>query len=217
MSQEWSLHKSIWLNSSQLCSRKNFVFLFRMLINLTIRVDAYFHLIRMTYPIQPGPFSRQHQIGESLPNSFSSSEAFELDRSLTVHSPFFSSSITTPWGKPSNLWTSWVYSFKPRVPSWIWIRWIQSATHRNNSKSLSTLAMSTAMQNSAQTPCHFIPGQHFLETFTLLSPNDQDHTFMDDSVPVLNQQTWLLLHLWQPYLTHTFNNALTVTLQLNNT
>ena len=30
------------------CSRKNFVFLFGALINLTVRVDAYFHLIRMT-------------------------------------------------------------------------------------------------------------------------------------------------------------------------
>ena len=47
----------------------------------------------------------------------------------------------------------------------------------------------------------------------LLSPNDQDHTFMDDdNIPLLNQQTRLLLHLWQPYLPHTFNNALTVTL-----
>ena len=71
--------------------------------------------------------------------------------------------------------------------------------------------MSTAMQNSAQTSSDFIPGQHFLETFTLLSPNNQDHIFMDDdNVPVLNQQTRLLLHLWRPYLTHTFNNALTV-------
>ncbi len=40
------------------CSRKNLVFLFGALINLTVRVDAYFHPIRMTYPIQPGPFFR---------------------------------------------------------------------------------------------------------------------------------------------------------------
>ena len=122
----------------------------------------------------------------------------------------------TPWGKPYNLWTSWVYSLRPRVPSWLWIRWIQSASHRNNLKSPSTLAMSTAMQNFAQTSSYFIPGQHFLETFTFLSPNDQDHTFMDDdNVPVLNQQTRLLIHLWRPYLTHTFNNALTVTLHIS--
>ena len=45
------------INRSE-CSRKNFVFLFGALINLTVRVDAYFHPIRMTYPIQPGPFFR---------------------------------------------------------------------------------------------------------------------------------------------------------------
>ena len=50
-----------------------------------------------------------------------------------------------------------------------------------------TLAMSTAMQNSAQASSYFIPGQHFLETFTLLSPNNQDHTSMVDYIiPVLN-------------------------------
>ena len=118
----------------------------------------------------------------------------------------------TPWGKPSNLWISWVYSFRPRVPSWLWIRWIQSASHRKNSKSPSTLAMSTAMQNSDQTFSYFIPGQHFLGTFTLLSPNDQDHTF---NVHILNQQTRLLQHLRWPYLAHTFNNPLTVTLHIS--
>ena len=46
-------------------SRKNFVFLFDALINLTVRVDAYFHPIRMAYPIQPGPSFRAAQIGES--------------------------------------------------------------------------------------------------------------------------------------------------------
>ena len=59
----------LFLNS---CSRKNFVFLFDALINLTVRVDAYFHRIRMTYPILSDHFSGQHQIGESLPNTFSS-------------------------------------------------------------------------------------------------------------------------------------------------
>ena len=64
--------------------------------------------------------------------------------------------------------------------------------------------------NSAQTSSYFIPGQHFLETFILLS-NNQDHTFMGDYIiPVLNQQTRPLLHLWRLYVTHTFNNTLTV-------
>ena len=74
--------------------------------------------------------------------TISSSEPFEPD-SCSLHG----SSITTLWGKPSNLWTSWVYSLRPRVPSWIWIRCIQSATHRNIFISSLTLAMSTATRN----------------------------------------------------------------------
>ena len=160
-------------------------------------------------------FSGQHQIGESPPNTLFL-RSFRKGQTYLLSALFISSRITTQWGKQSNLWTSWVYSHRPRVPSWIWIRWIQYATHRNNFKSPSTLAMSTVTQNCAQISSHFIPGQHFLGTFTLLSPNDLDHIFMDDdNVPVLNQQTRLLLHLWRPYLTHTFNNALTVTLHIS--
>ena len=127
---------------------------------------------------------------------------------LTVRSRH-SSNITTPWGKPSNLGTFWVYSLRPRVPSWIWFRCILSATHRNTFISPPTFAMSTVTHNSAQTSSYFIPGQHFLVTFMLLSYNKQDHTFLGDYViPVLNQQTRPLQHLWRPYLTQTFNNAL---------
>ena len=162
---------------------------------MTVRVNIYFPPIRMTYPIQPKPFFR------AAPNILSSSELFKIDRRLTVLSSIAAAS--PPWRKPSN-------SVWPRVPSWIGIRWIQYATHRNNFKLPPVLAMSTARQNTAPTSSQFIPGQHFLETFTLLSPNNQDYTFMDDYIiPVLNQQTWPLLHLWRPYVTHTFNNALT--------
>ena len=47
-----------WHDDDDICSRKNFIFLFGALINLTVRVDTYFHQIRVTYPIQPGPFFR---------------------------------------------------------------------------------------------------------------------------------------------------------------
>ena len=90
-------------------------------------------------------------------------------------------------------------------------RCIQSDTHRNTFILPLTLAMSTATCNSAQTSSYFILGQHFLETFMLLSDNNQDHTFMSNYIiPVLNQQTWPLLHLWWPYLPQTFNNALLI-------
>ena len=138
---------------------------------------------------------------------------FKKDRRLTVCSSIAAAS--TQWGKPSNLWTPCVYSHWPRVLSWIRIRWIQYALHRNNSKSPSTLAMPTATQNIAPTSSHFIPGQHFLETFTLLSPNDQGHAFMGDYIiPVLNQQTLPLLHLWQPYATH-IQQYLNLTIQIS--
>ena len=58
-----------------------------------------------------------------------------------------------------------------------------------------TLAMSTATRNYVQTSSYLIPEQHFLETFMPLSYNNQDHTFMGDYIiPVLNQQTRLLLY-----------------------
>ena len=133
-------------------------------------VDAYFHPIRMTYPIHPGPFfwaapNWGKAAKHSLPQKLSNWTDVLLSVLLLLAAP-----SRHPWGKPSNLWTSWVYSLRPKVPSWIWIRWIQYATHRNNFKSPSTLAMSTTTQNSAQTTSHFFLGQHFLETFTLLSP-----------------------------------------------
>ena len=158
----------------------------------------------------PDHFPGHHENSENLPNTLFLSNWTDL---LTVRS-LHSSSVTTPWGKPSNLWTSWVCSLRPRVPSWIWIRCIQSATHRNTFMSPLTLAMSTMTCNSAQTSSYLIPVQHYLETFMPLSNNNQDHTFMGEYIlPVLNQETRLLLHLWRPYLTQTFNNALTVTMQ----
>ena len=82
---------------------------------------------------------------------------------------------------------------------------------RRNTISPLTLAMSTTQHNSAQTCSYFIPERYFLETLMLLSYNNQDHTFMGDYIiPVLNQQTRPLQHIWRPYLTQTFNNALTV-------
>ena len=169
----------------------------------------------MTYPIHPGPFFRAApNWGKPAKHSLFLRTFSKRTDVLTVRS-LFSISIMAPWGKPFNLWTSWVDSFWPRVPSWLWIRWIQSASHRNNFTSPPILAMSTATQNFAQTSSYFIPGQHFLET--CFSPhNNQDHSFIGDyNVPVLNQQTRLLLHLRRPYQqTHTFNNALNLTMHL---
>ena len=131
--------------------------------------------------IQPGPFF-QAAPNWGKPAKLSLPQSFRTGQTYLLFALFISNRITTPWGKPSDLWTSWVYSHRPRVPSWIWIRWIQSATHRNHFKSPPTLAMSTVTRNSAQTSSYFIPGQHFLVTFTLLSPNNLDHTSMGDDI-----------------------------------
>ena len=110
----------------------------------TANQDDLFYLARTFFPSSCWTLSLPHNLSNWTDVT-------------TVCSPF-SSSITTPWGNPFNLWISWIYSLRLRVPSWIWIRSIQSTSHRNNFTSPPKLAMSTAMQNFAQTSSYFIPG-----------------------------------------------------------
>ena len=69
------------------CSRKNFVFLFGTWINLTVRVVAYFHQMRMTYPIIPDYFSGQHQNGES-PTNYLFLRIFWTGQTYLLSTPF---------------------------------------------------------------------------------------------------------------------------------
>ena len=74
-----------------------------------------------------------------------------------------------------------------------------------------TFAMSTVTRNFTQTSSFLISGQHYLETFMPLSNSNQDHTFMGDYIiPVLKQQTRLLLRLQRRIFTRTFSISLTV-------
>ena len=57
----------------------------------------------------PDYFPGRHHIGESPPNTLFFRTFSNRTDVYTVRS-LHSSSITTPWGNPSNLWTSWVYS-----------------------------------------------------------------------------------------------------------
>ena len=113
-----------------ICSRKNFVFLLGALI-WPLGSTHIFTQSGWLILFIPDYLSGQHQIGESrqtlsLPQNF-----FVQDRRNDC--PLSSiAAAPPPWGKPSNLWTPCVYSLGPRVPSWIWIRRIQYATHRNN-------------------------------------------------------------------------------------
>ena len=95
---------------------------------------------------------------------------------------------------------SLVIFLRPRIPSWIWIRYIQYATHKNNFTSPTKLAMLIVMSNSAPAPSdYFTFGQHFLETFTLLHEKPEPQTNGDFNVYFLKQQTWLLLHIVQQH------------------
>ena len=89
----------------------------------------------------PELFPGQQKLGK-LPNTPSLAE--QRRPVQTSHWSFFnSSSSMDTWGNLSNLWISCVYiSLRPRNPSWIWIRYIQYATHRNNLMSPPKLYMS---------------------------------------------------------------------------
>ena len=100
-------------------------------------------------------------------------------------------------------------SLRPRVPCWIWIRWIQYATHRNKFTSPPKLAMSTVIQNSALTPSYFLTGQHFLETFTLLLETTRTTNSRWLQRFSLQTANTTFTTLWRTYLPHTSNNALT--------
>ena len=198
-----------------MCSRKNFVFLFGALINLTVRVDVYFHPIRMTYPIQPDHFSWQHQIGEKPPNTLPRT-FFEQDRrnycplsSLAAASRHHEESHLI-YGPLESILIDQGFPFDYELDEF-------NPPHTGTTLSrlqfwLCRLRRKIPLRHPAPSSLGNIFWRHSLVS---LSPNHQDHTFMDDdNVPALNQQTRLLLHLWRPYLTHTFNNALTVTLHV---
>ena len=97
----------------------------------------------MTYPIPPRPSFR------SAPNWGKPAKHFLFLKTLQKGQTSSIAAASPQWGKPSNLWTPCVYSLRPWVPSWICIRWIQYASHRNNFKLPPALAISTATQNTA--------------------------------------------------------------------
>ena len=102
---------------------------------------------------------------------------------------------------------SLVIFLRPRIPSWIWIWYIQYATHRNNFTSPPKLAMSTAMQNLVPTSSYFTFGQNFLGTRTLLS--EINRATKSRRLQRLFPQTanTTLAKLWRKYLPHTSNNT----------
>ena len=163
----------------------------------------------MTYPIHPGLSFRVAQTGEICQTLPFSQNNFVQYRRLTVCSSIAAAASHLYEGSSLIYGSLWYISLRPRVPSWIWIRWIQYITHRNNFTSPPILAMSTAIQNSAPTPNYFFTGQHFLETFTLLP--ETTRTTNSRWLQRFSHQTanTTFATLWRTYLPRTSNNALT--------
>ena len=86
-------------------------------------------------------------------------------------------------------------SLRPRNPSWIWIRWIQYATHRNNFMSPPKLAMSMRCLIPLPAPSsHFISGQHKWRHARLFLNHQTHETHGDSKVYFLQRQTRLSLN-----------------------
>ena len=146
--------------------------------------------MRMTYPIHPGPFFRTapnwgRPAKHSLPQTF-----FEQDR--RIYCPLSSLAAASRHLDEIHLIYGPLDSilFDQGFP----VEYELEEFNPPHTTSPPSLVMSTATQNFAQTSSYFIPRQHFLETFTVLSPKNQDRTSMGDYIiPVLNQRTRPLL------------------------
>ena len=162
----------------------------------------------MTYPIQPDYLSGQHKLGESAKH-FLFAGFFVHYRRLTVCSSIAAAASHHHEGSYLIYGLLASISLRPRVPNWIWIRWIQYAAHRNNFTSPPKLAMSTAMQYSAPTLSYFFTGQHFLGTFMLLPEitRTTHSRWLQRFSPQTANTTFATL--WRTYLPRTSNNALT--------
>ena len=121
----------------------------------------------------------QHKNCESQSNSlFLRIPRTDVLSILCLHS----NRMSTPWGKPSSLWT-----FRPKVPSWIWIRCIYYATYRNTFMLHLTFAMSSATRNFAQTFGYFIPPNSVGDHHSSLSHCYRTTLMADCIIPVLIQ------------------------------
>ena len=143
----------------------------------------------------PDHLSGQHKLGK-LANTFFSQNSFVQYRCLTVCSSIAAAAAASHHHEGSSL----IYgplasiSLRPRVPSWIWIRWIQYATHRNNFTSsqnwLCWLRCKMPLRHLATSSLGNIFWRH--SRFSLKQPEPQTHS--DFNVSLLKQQTRLLLH-----------------------
>ena len=148
----------------------------------------------MTYPIQSWPSFRVAKNWGNLPNTSFFSELLLKYRRLTVYSSIAAAASHHHEGSCLIYGPLASISLRPRVPSWIWIRWIQYTTHRNNFTSPPKLAMSTAMQNSLRHLATSSLGNIFWRHSRFSPKQPEPQTHGDFNVSLLKQQTRLLLH-----------------------
>ncbi len=139
----------------------------------------------------PDHFSGQHQIGESPPNtlflrSFQTGQTYLLSTLLLAAASHHHGESHLIYGPLASILLDQRFPVEYELDEF-------NLPHTGTTLSclqlwLCQLRRKIPLRQPATS-------KHFLETFTLLSPNDQNHTFMDDDyIPVLNQQTRLLIH-----------------------
>ena len=127
--------KEIWKRLPYTCSRKNFVCLTRKLFWPLVSPYIFTqwgwrsHSARMTFPGKSNSAKARH--------TTSSSASMEQDGRISVCS--LPRSNITLWGEPSNSWILESTLLAPGVPSWIWIRRINSAFDNSASSFLDNL------------------------------------------------------------------------------
>ena len=150
-------------------------------------VVAYFHPMRMTYLILAGQFFPGNIKMVKARQTLSSFESIEQDgRTFCPLSSQQQNHYTMR--KAIEFMNLWVYFSRPKVPSWIWIRCVYSATYRNAFMSPLTFAMSTATRNFAQTFSYFIPPNTVEDHNSSLSHCYRTTLMADYIIPVLIQQ-----------------------------
>ena len=151
----------------------------------------------MTYLIQPGLFFRAAPNWENR-QAISSSEPFRTVQTYLLFAPFIAAASRHHEESHRIYRPLESILFDQGSPVKYELEEFNLPHTGTPLSRLQLFSMSTVTRNFAQTSSYFTPGQHILETFTFLSHNNQDHTFMGDYIiPVLKQQTQNLLHLWR--------------------
>ena len=188
-------------NSSDTVAERISVFWFGMQFNSTHNFTQSGWLILFNLDL----FSGQQKLGK-LPNKVS----IRLNNTVQCRHLTGGSSIAAAAAAWTHEGTYLIYGFlvsislRPRDPSWIWIRYIQYATHRNNFTSPPKLVMSIAMANPTQIPSpYFTSGPYFHET----TRNNQKHKLTVTPKFISSNGKHDFCYILRTYFPYTSNNT----------